>query len=155
MRHKHAEVLHAIAEGKDVEWQSLADGSWSSVHPEARVNPIIDKHLNWRVKPEPEAEWKQKLRQAAREGKRIEYLDHKGEWVDCLINSVNPDAWDFFGSIENDYRIVPKTVTRWLWAYKYAGWTIYSHFLTESEAALQFRAGEYRKIESSAQEFEE
>lgn len=157
MKHKHAEVLHAIAEGKDVEWQSLADGSWSSVHPEARVNPIIDKHLNWRVKPEPEAEWKQKLRQAAREGKRIEYLDHKGEWVDCLINSVNPDAWHFFGSIEDDYRIVPKTVTRWLFRYKHAGrWFQDKRYMTEAEANDAYEQfSDYRKIASTREECEE
>lgn len=49
--HKHAEVLRAIADGKPVQWQSLADGGW--IDPLGSMNPLIDIHLNWRVKPEP------------------------------------------------------------------------------------------------------
>lgn len=148
MKHKHADVLIAIAEGKEVEYRTEAH-NWLTPSTDT-VNPITFPGLLWRVKPEPEAEWKQKLRQAAREGKRIVFVDSD---KDCGVMK-DPDGWVFCWS-ESDYCIVPKTVTRWLWAYKYAGWTIYSHFLTESEAALQFRAGEYRKIESSVQEFEE
>lgn len=154
MRHLHADVLIAIAEGKEVEYHTEAH-NWRTPSTDT-VNPITFPGLLWRVKPEPEAEWKQKLRQAAREGKRIErYNQIAQRHLPCQITDF-PDQYGFLpDEKESEYRIVPKTVTRWLWAYKYAGWTIYSHFLTESEAALQFRAGEYRKIESSAQEFEE
>ncbi len=49
--HKHAEVLRAIADGKDVQWQSMSDGSWNDRR--GIFNPIVDCHNNWRVKPEP------------------------------------------------------------------------------------------------------
>lgn len=46
--HKQAAVLRAIADGRAVEWQSKADGSWSG--PNGVINPITDHHLSWRVK---------------------------------------------------------------------------------------------------------
>lgn len=49
--HKHAEVLRAIADGKAVQWQSRADGSWND--RQSLVNPLSEDFLNWRVKPEP------------------------------------------------------------------------------------------------------
>lgn len=49
--HKHAEVLRAIADGKVVQWQSRADGSWND--RQSLVNPLCEDFLNWRVKPEP------------------------------------------------------------------------------------------------------
>ena len=49
--HKHAEVLRAIADGKEAQWQSELDGSWNT--PTPYNNPISDSHLNWRIKPEP------------------------------------------------------------------------------------------------------
>lgn len=49
--HRHADVLRAIADGKDVEWQSLQSREWLPVF--ASMNPIADGHLNWRIKPEP------------------------------------------------------------------------------------------------------
>lgn len=55
--HKHAEVLRAIADGKDVQWQDLSIGRWND--PTPQMNPIGDAHLNWRVKPErkPDLVW--------------------------------------------------------------------------------------------------
>jgi len=49
--HKHAAVLRAIADGKVVQWQSMADQGWNDQH--GAINPFIDHHLEWRVKPEP------------------------------------------------------------------------------------------------------
>ena len=48
--HKHAEVLRAIADGKEAQWQSELDASWNT--PTPYNNPISDSHLNWRIKPE-------------------------------------------------------------------------------------------------------
>ena len=57
MKHRHADVLVAIAEGKEVQWQSLSDGSWNDMPAIAYANPIIDPHLNWRIKPEPKPDF--------------------------------------------------------------------------------------------------
>jgi len=47
--HKHAEVLRAIADGKEVQWKSKTS-DWDS---SPVLDPIIHQHLEWRVKPEP------------------------------------------------------------------------------------------------------
>lgn len=44
--HKHAEVLRAIADGKEVEY--LSGGDWL---PMKTANPIGAHYLDWRVKP--------------------------------------------------------------------------------------------------------
>lgn len=158
MKHKHHDVLIAIAEGRDVEWYDIESNAWRV--PTA-FNPIENHECKWRIKPEPEAEWKQKLRQAAREGKRIEYFDARRAngaiigWTDCLINS-NPDGWDFMESDNSDYRIVPKTVTRWLWAYSTDGaWWLAPMPMTEGEANMRYPLKSVQKIEGTKTEFPE
>jgi hypothetical protein len=47
--HKHAEVLRAIADGKEVEWCS-SEG-WMPADP--HTNPLAHDYLPWRIKPEP------------------------------------------------------------------------------------------------------
>jgi hypothetical protein len=46
--HKHAEVLRAIADGKEVEY--WYEDEWQQ---DSSTNPITNGHLAWRIKPEP------------------------------------------------------------------------------------------------------
>lgn len=48
--HKHAAVLRAIADGKEVEWCRWNETEWhgSRIH-----NPMSDWQLEWRIKPQP------------------------------------------------------------------------------------------------------
>jgi hypothetical protein len=48
MEHRHAEVLRAIADGKEVEY--WYKGEWRQ---DSSTNPITNGHLEWRIKPEP------------------------------------------------------------------------------------------------------
>ena len=48
MKHKHAEVLIAIAEGRDVEYKPAADSDW--LEPSDRWNPLMEPDFEWRVK---------------------------------------------------------------------------------------------------------
>lgn len=52
--HKHAEVLRAIADGKQVQWSSpeTCDGCWHDLDVDL-FNPLANAVLKWRVKPEP------------------------------------------------------------------------------------------------------
>lgn len=51
-QHEHAEVLRAIADGKDVQFKYAEhDANWLDVFG-ISPNPIEDAHLVWRVKPE-------------------------------------------------------------------------------------------------------
>jgi len=50
MKHKHYEVLLAIADGKEVEFKSKVDDTWETG---VNNNPITNHFLEWRVKKEP------------------------------------------------------------------------------------------------------
>lgn len=53
--HKHAAILRAIADSKEVEveFKRLDTGEWVPMMSERYVNPVTDYHLEWRIKPEP------------------------------------------------------------------------------------------------------
>lgn len=48
-KHKHADVLIAIAEGREVQFQT-SDGKW---HDTKHPNPLLNHETEWRVKPVP------------------------------------------------------------------------------------------------------
>ena len=50
--HKHADVLRAIADGKEVQFKNQISGAWAETN-HANLNPITHPELEWRVKPEP------------------------------------------------------------------------------------------------------
>jgi len=52
MKHKHAEVLIAIAEGKEVEWKLKGDDEWHLAQF-LPYTPITNSDFEWRIKPEP------------------------------------------------------------------------------------------------------
>jgi len=49
MEHKHAEILRAIADGKEVEWFG-GGNHW--IKAESIINPLSYPHYQWRIKPE-------------------------------------------------------------------------------------------------------
>jgi hypothetical protein len=53
--HKHAEVLRAIADGKEVECRYGPTGSWCAYLDQSRLfSPLFcDEMYEWRIKPEP------------------------------------------------------------------------------------------------------
>jgi hypothetical protein len=51
--HKHADVLHALAEGREVEYSSQGMGAWEEYKDFCGINPINHCSLDWRVKPVP------------------------------------------------------------------------------------------------------
>jgi hypothetical protein len=55
-RHRHADVLIAIAEGREVEFKTnaISTEEWIVATPDVSItNPITHSHLYWRVKPVP------------------------------------------------------------------------------------------------------
>jgi len=50
--HKHAAVLRAIADGRDVQWRSVHMGHWNELSV-GYYSPITHQDLEWRIKPEP------------------------------------------------------------------------------------------------------
>jgi hypothetical protein len=57
MKHPHAEVLIAIAEGREVEFRTIGS-EWAELTLVTTINPIAYDHLEWRVKKEPVVEVK-------------------------------------------------------------------------------------------------
>ena len=53
-KHKHAEVLGAIANGREVEFLDPDTRRWQRrVQHCLAPNPLVDEHLDWRVGTEP------------------------------------------------------------------------------------------------------
>ena len=52
--HKHAAVLRAIADGKDVQLRTALQGVWIDFDVDSHINPITSGiNAEWRIKPEP------------------------------------------------------------------------------------------------------
>lgn len=54
--HKHAEVLRAIADGKEVQYQCQGEENWKDAKNPFN-NPITYPEYDWRVKPEPKPDF--------------------------------------------------------------------------------------------------
>lgn len=52
-KHKHADVLIAIAEGREVEYFNELIQSWVSMESDNITTPITFSNYKWRIKPEP------------------------------------------------------------------------------------------------------
>lgn len=65
MTHPNAEILRAIAEGKEVQWKNTnASGKWHDLYlvgrrEEAAIICLLQgaDHLQWRIKPEKKTGW--------------------------------------------------------------------------------------------------
>ena len=51
-QHKHADVLRAIADGKEAQFKNQILGAWAETN-HLNLNPITHPELEWRVKPDP------------------------------------------------------------------------------------------------------
>jgi hypothetical protein len=79
MRHKHAEVLIAIAEGKDVEWRLKGDDEWH-IAQFLPYTPLTNPEFEWRIKPDPKPDV-------------VMYAIASMNEVDIGRRSVDPDDW--------------------------------------------------------------
>lgn len=52
--HTHAEVLRAIADGKEVQARASALSYWEDITTDEDFNPISEPKWQWRVKPKPD-----------------------------------------------------------------------------------------------------
>ena len=103
MKHKHAELIKAWADGAEIEWQDFK-GEWKITKcPHWFVNRC------YRIKPPEVARWRKDMAQALKDGKVVEHLDVKG-WRRSLITleeMLDPTC-DWFGCIEENYRTRPE-----------------------------------------------
>ena len=153
-KHRWAEVLVALSEGKEIQAYYHPRGWGPALHKD---NPVTDLHLDWRVKPEDEPKWQEILRQAVKDGRIVQYSERL-DVDDWIISSLNedPNKYEFGIAVkEYNYRIKPKIV-RWLWMYKQLGfWRQCEMYLTEAEAKNIHGNREIQKLEYTEQEFNE
>ena len=100
------ELREAVKEGKTVQ-TNINNGVWLSslinTDPDGYVFGTMSKD-SYRI---VEAKWQRDLRQAVRDGERIEFNASFGGWGDCTLNQ-NPDRLDVRWHSPDRYRIVKK-----------------------------------------------
>jgi hypothetical protein len=92
-RHKHADVIHAYAEGAKIEWRMDDEDRWRDCQ-----SPGFVEYYQYRVKPE-EDPYKE-LKEAYAKGEKIECY-----YIECKWRHVENPAWD---APPTCYRIAPK-----------------------------------------------
>ena len=80
--HKHAAVLRAIADGRDVQWRSVHMGHWNELSV-GYYSPITHQDLEWRIKPEPKPDVVRYLMTAPEHG-----LDHPDESLSGKYSAI-------------------------------------------------------------------
>ena len=100
MKHKHAELIKAWADGAEIEWKTLS-GEWRiASHPEWNLNTC------YRIKPPELPQWRKNMAQALRDGKVVEALWSRG-WDKVVITQerlLNPEV----NLYEGHFRIKPE-----------------------------------------------
>ena len=96
MKHKHAELIIAWANGAEIEWQSPL-GNWISI-----CNPKWDEYTCYRIKPPEVAQWRKDMAQALKDGKEVQYLNYNDDWVKCVWSPENFLSADY--SFDEKYR---------------------------------------------------
>jgi hypothetical protein len=93
MKHKHAEVIKAWADGAEIEFLTML-GTWVTIK-----YPDWDDRFKYRVKPEPDPYAELKAAHAA--GKTIQcYSKYNKEWI-TLSNPI-------WGTLVSNYRVKPE-----------------------------------------------
>ena len=77
MRHKHADLIHAWADGAQIEVKNPSNGSWWDATP-----PVWDLDYEYRIKPEPKPDWYKYVRIETAAG-------HMSSWQSCLPIDAN------------------------------------------------------------------
>lgn len=123
MKHKHAKLIHAWADGAEIEYYSSILQEWR-----ATQKPVWDLNTQYRIK---QPQWQQDLQQALKRGDQVEYL-MDGTWIP--IYTLDNEKW----ATKDKYRVKPQPV--YMWAYLLnAEWHLYNKLLTESQAKNELR----------------
>ena len=102
MKHKHAELIKAWADGAAIE--GFWDGEWH----EFKCAPDWDNFIEYRIKPPEVAQWRKDMAQALKDGKEVEFFSVGcGGWVKSL-SSAEDFLTSTFVLYEENYRIKPE-----------------------------------------------
>lgn len=156
-RRVHADLIIHWANGGAIEYFNESSGKWYELD-----DPSWDDSSQYR-KAKPE--WQQKLIDAVKAGKIVEYRDSADdEWVLACINKdpyrKNIDNYGFVDN-ESNYRIAKdQPIVRWQWIRKEFCYISNKHyylttltFLTEDEAKREYPDADIQKAEWTRTEF--
>lgn len=106
----------------------------------------------------PRPEWQQDLIDAVESGKIVEFNPLTPDcWQTSELNRYS-SSYDFRGSTEDQFRIRPKKVTRYLWSFKYPAierWVQSNIFMSNEEVKEKFPNRETQRLDWSETQFEE
>ena len=113
-------------------------------------------HEYWlRMAEPPRPQWQQDLIDAVKAGKVVEF--GKYTWIESDLNT-KLDDYDFRRHTQDNYRIRPEKVTRYLWAFKYPAserWIQSNIFMSDEEAKAESSGCKTQRLDWSATVFEE
>jgi hypothetical protein len=106
MKHKHAEILHAIADGIPV--QMKWGKEWIDFDPEKHGMPYVHTSPEyWRIKPAEVPQWRKDMAQAIKDGKVVEFFSGNS-WNPTGDNEENFLNPSMFFPPQEYYRIRPE-----------------------------------------------
>jgi hypothetical protein len=120
MKHKHAEILHAIADGIPVQfeqWQGVTakyEHIFKWVDFDKKVHALPEEFHRvdmWRIKPAEVPQWRKDMAQALKDGKVVEVLVIIGHWEKKWVETTLSESKfldDSIKLIEYFYRIRPE-----------------------------------------------
>jgi hypothetical protein len=112
MKHKHAEILHAIADGIPVRFKDIVYKEWVDFNKETHRPPMeTDPTDYWRIKPAEVPQWRKDMAQALKDGKVVEVLVIIGHWEKKWVKTTLSESKFLDASIElieYFYRIRPE-----------------------------------------------
>lgn len=102
MKHKHAELIKAWADGAEIQYKLC--GKWNDT-----LKPEWFEEYEYRIKPPEVAQWRKDMAQALKDGKVVEHLDVNGWGISSItLEEMLDPTCDWFGCIEENYRTRPE-----------------------------------------------
>lgn len=140
-KHKWADVIHAFAEGKEIQWRfiSLKSGEisiWEDI-PKIQDPQFNNPCIEWRIKPHKY----QDVIDAYVRGETVQYYCINPDWNSGWLDVVRGKSLDVFDS-GHEYRIKPKPDIRVkLWRHD-KGFRFHLTFVFDGETKA-FKTVEY------------
>jgi hypothetical protein len=107
MKHKHAEILHAIADGVAVQFKWDKE-DWADFDERTHLLPNYRNPLcQWRIKPAEVPQWRKDMAQAIKDGGKYQYHIGGDMWMDVSLTAEEVLSIEFEVT-QDDLRIRPE-----------------------------------------------
>ena len=106
MKHKHAELIKAWADGAEIEERCVHWAGPTSWYP--FTGNWADDRFQYRIKSLEIPQYRKDMAQALKEGKIVQYLNHDDDWVKCIWSPKDFLNTDYVFSEKYRFRIKPE-----------------------------------------------